>query len=72
MVNVEKSLYKDYEMILIKNDELSQENRDIKYINGLLDKQIKTLEKKDNEIELENKQLELSNKQLEKQKRNGQ
>lgn len=58
MINGSNSLYKDYEMILIKNDELSQENRDIKYINRLLDKQIKTLEKRNNKIELENKQLE--------------
>ena len=65
MVNGEKSLYRDYEMLLIKNDEISRENRDIKYINGLLAKQIKTLEKKNNKIELENKELELKNKELE-------
>ncbi len=45
-------------MILIKDDELSQENRDIKYINRLLDNQIKTLKKKNEKIELESQQLE--------------
>lgn len=45
MVNGSKSLYKDYEKLLIKNDELSKENRDLKYINNLLDNQIKTLSK---------------------------
>lgn len=65
MVNGVKSLYKDYEMILIKNDELSQENRDIKYTNTLLNKQIQTLEKQNAQMELENQQLVDSNKQLE-------
>ena len=31
MVNGTKSLYKDYEKLLIKNDELSEENRNLKY-----------------------------------------
>ncbi len=65
MVNGVKSLYKDYELLLVKNDKLSQENRDIKYINCLLDGQIKTLEKKNEQIELENKRMALENKQLE-------
>lgn len=46
MRDVQKSLYKDYEELLIKNDKLSKENRNLKYINDLLSNQISTLEKK--------------------------
>ena len=46
MRDVQRSLYKDYEELLIKNDELSKENRNLKYINDLLSSQISTLEKK--------------------------
>mgnify|MGYP006947106688 FL=1 len=36
MRDVQKSLYKDYEELLIKNDKLSKENRNLKYINELI------------------------------------
>lgn len=50
------SFYKDYEDLLIKNDELSEENRKLKYIQRLLQNQIKTLE--NNEQKLLNQQKE--------------
>lgn len=43
MVNGVKSLYKDYEILLIKNDKLSKENRKLKYFQTLLESQNKTL-----------------------------
>ena len=58
MRDVQKSLYKDYEELLIKNDKLSKENRSLKYINDLLLSQISTLEKKDNENVEELKRLQ--------------
>jgi transcription elongation factor Elf1 len=54
MLNVQKSLYKDYELLLIKNDKLSKENRSLKYSQNLLEKQIETLRKKE---ELANEKL---------------
>jgi len=45
MVTVQNSFYKDYENLLIKNDELSAKNRKLKYAEKLLKNQIKTLEK---------------------------
>ena len=42
----ENSFYRDYENLLIKNDELSKENRKLKYIQKLLENQIQTLMKK--------------------------
>ena len=58
MRDVQKSLYKDYEELLIKNDKLSKENRSLKYINDLLLSQISTLEKKENENAEELKRLQ--------------
>lgn len=58
MVNSSKSLYKDYEILLIKNDKLSKENRDLKYINNLLDNQIKTLSKNEEKANKEKIALE--------------
>lgn len=49
----EKSFYKDYENLLIKNDELSKENRKLKYNQNLLESQIQTLIKKDAESKKE-------------------
>ncbi len=49
MVNVEKSLYKDYENLLIKNNKLSKENRNLKYINNLQKSHIETLVKNEQE-----------------------
>lgn len=53
MVNGFNSLYKDYEELLIKNDEISKENRDLKYINTLLDGQNKTLQKNEQNAKTE-------------------
>lgn len=50
MVNGVKSLYKDYEILLIKNDKLSKEVRSLRYMNNLLDKQNKTLENNNEKI----------------------
>ena len=58
MVNGSKSLYKDYEILLVKNDKLSKEVRDLKYINNLLDNQIKTLAKNEQEANKERQVLE--------------
>ncbi len=58
MVNGEKSLYKDYEILLIKNDKLSKEVRDLKYINNLLDNQIKTLAKNEQKAKKDRQALE--------------
>lgn len=49
MRDVQKSLYKDYEELLIKNDKLSEENRRLKYSDELLQKQLCTLEKREQE-----------------------
>ena len=45
MITVKNSFYKDYESLLIKNDELSARNRKLLYTEKLLKSQIKTLEK---------------------------
>ena len=44
-MKLEKSLYKDYEMLLIKNDKLSEENRKLRYSQRLLESQNNTLRK---------------------------
>ena len=49
----EKSFYRDYENLLIKNDKLSKENRKLKYNQNLLESQIQTLIKKDAEAKKE-------------------
>ena len=36
MVHGLNSLYKDYEILLIKNDKISEENRKLKYTQKLL------------------------------------
>ena len=43
MITVHNSFYKDYESLLIKNDELSKENRNLKYLQKLAENQIKNL-----------------------------
>lgn len=43
MVNPQKSLYRDYEILLIKNDELSKENQKLRYSQTLLESQNKNL-----------------------------
>ena len=60
MVRGYNSLYNDYEKLLIKNDKLSKENRDLKYFKNLLEKQNNALierEKKAKEELLQNKNL---------------
>jgi len=52
MITVKNSFYKDYEELIIKNDKLSEENRQLKYYQRLMESQNKTLrenEKKDKE-----------------------
>ena len=63
----EKSFYRDYENLLIKNDELSKENRKLKYTQNLLEKQIQTLVTKEAEAkkEIEEKQNLLKEKDFE-------
>lgn len=58
MVNGEKSLYKDYEILLIKNDKLSEENRKLKYSQALLESQLATLRKSEQEAKDELKERE--------------
>ena len=63
----EKSFYRDYENLLIKNDELSKENKKLKYNQNLLENQIQTLLKKDAEArkEIEEHQNLLKEKDFE-------
>ena len=65
MVTVKNNFYKDYENLLIKNDELSQEIRDLKYNESLLLKQIKTLEIQEQKAEENKKHLEHTIKEQE-------
>lgn len=51
MVTVKNSFYKDYEELLIKNDELSEEIRKLKYYKKLTDAQLKDLAEKEIEHE---------------------
>lgn len=68
MVNVQKSLYKDYEELLIKNDKLSEENRKLKYTERLLQSQIKTLENNEQKAKEELLKLQLEHENLLKEK----
>ena len=67
MVNGAKSLYRDYEILLIKNDELSKENRKLKYSQTLLEKKNETLKLREQKAkdELSQKENELSQKEEE-------
>ena len=67
MVNGVKSLYKDYEILLIKNDKLSEENRKLKYTERLLEKQNKTLRKQEEKArkEIEEKENIIKEKEYE-------
>ena len=42
MVRGQNSLFKDYTNLLIKNDALSKENRNLKYLNELQERRLKT------------------------------
>ena len=49
MITVKNNFYEDYENLIIKNDELSKENRNLKYAQLLLEKKkrnIRKIEKK--------------------------
>ena len=59
MVNVQKNLYRDYEELLIKNDKLSEENRNLRYTQALLESQNKTL--RESEIKVKEKLVDKDN-----------
>ena len=58
MITVKNSFYKDYEYLLIKNDKLSQEIRDLKYLQKLADNQIKYLLSNEQKAKDKNYQLQ--------------
>ena len=62
------SLYKDYEELLIKNDELSKENRKFKYLQTLLEKQNETLRKRTEEVNQKLLELQEEHKKLMEEK----
>ena len=66
MEYLNKNLYDEYEKLLVKNDVLSKENRNLKYTNNLLEKQIQTL--KDSKIE-ENEKFKKQEEEINKQAR---
>ena len=68
MVTVKNSFYKDYENLLIKNDQLSQEIRELKYNENLLLKQIQTLENQEQQSQQEVSRLQKENEELLKEK----
>lgn len=55
-MSFERSLYKDYETLLIKNDKLSKENRELKYFQRLLESQNNTLRKAEEQAKEQLKQ----------------
>lgn len=63
----ENSFYRDYEKLLVKNDELSKENRTLKYQLQLLTNQVQTLERnrQQKEIEIEEKNKLINDKDFE-------
>lgn len=68
MITVKNSFYKDYENLLIKNDQLSQEIRELKYNESLLLKQIQTLESQEQQSQQEVSRLQKENEELLKEK----
>ena len=68
MVNGTKSLYKDYEKLLIKNDELSEENRNLKYSQLLLESQNKTLRANEEKAKKELQELQIEHENIIKEK----
>ena len=64
----EKSFYRDYENLLIKNDELSKENRNLKYIQLLLENQNNNLRKIEEQLKNKVKELEEEQEKLLKEK----
>ena len=63
MIIVKNSFYKDYENLLIKNDELSEENRKLRYSQKLVEGQNKILRESEQKAreELSNQQLKYEN-----------
>lgn len=53
MITVKNSFYKDYENLLIKNDQLSEENRKLRYLQNLLEGQNNTLKEHEEKIKSE-------------------
>src|SRR5699024_2284995 len=64
----EKSFYRDYENLLIKNDRLSKENRNLKYTQLLLEKQNNNLRKIEEQLKNKVKELEEEHQNLLKEK----
>ena len=64
----ENSFYRDYENLLIKNDELSKENRNLKYTQLLLEKQNSNLRKIEEQLKNKVKELEEKHQNLLKEK----
>lgn len=53
MITVKNNFYKDYENLLIKNDQLSEENRKLRYLQNLLESQNNTLKEHEEKIKSE-------------------
>ena len=68
MITVQNSFYKDYENLLIKNDKLSQEIRNLKYNENLLLRQIQTLENQEKQAQEKVEELQKENEELLKEK----
>lgn len=68
MITVKNSFYKDYENLLIKNDELSSENRKLKYSQELLESQNKTLRKNEEKAKKELQELQIEHENMLKEK----
>ena len=64
----EKNFYRDYENLLIKNDELSKENRKLKYTQLLLENQNNNLRKIEEQLKNKVKELEEEHENLLKEK----
>ena len=61
-------IYKDYEKLLIKNDELSKRNRELKYSQELLESQNKTLRIREEKAIQELKEEQIKHEKLIKEK----
>jgi rRNA maturation protein Nop10 len=65
--NYEKLFYKDYELLLNKNGELSEQLRSVKYEYQLLSQRYETQERKNNTLSVHNTQLTADIAQLQKE-----
>lgn len=68
MITVKNSFYKDYENLLIKNDELSEEVRKLKYYKKLTDEQLKDLAEKERKMLETLKEKEIEHEKLLREK----